>query len=397
MNGQKVKIVFLVGVTLLFSSLSLSQNQPYLKLSVKDYPDISRAIIESPFPLICDIEKDNFYLIVKIRTDVPFLIQKEPFQSRLIKSFGWTMGVDNCILTIETWDKNLTCSYFTTKSPSMLVINFRPKDKEEKKDKPRFDGNNEEAGSAAARAASSGSKGRTSLYREIKTVVIDPGHGGLEPGAKGRLGTLEKNIALAISLKLKSIIERKLALRVVLTREEDVDVSLENRAAKANNNKADLFLSIHANSSYRKEARGSETFFLGTEATDEEARRLAYLENNPTEFEKGIVGENEDEIKMILWDMAQAAYLKQSSLLAESIQNELNMLLGTVNRGIKQLPFKVLTGVACPAVLIEVAFISNPEEERMLKREDFQNKIAQAIYEGLESYIKLNSQGEERR
>jgi N-acetylmuramoyl-L-alanine amidase len=226
----------------------------------------------------------------------------------------------------------------------------------------------------------------------IKTIAIDPGHGGLEPGAKGRYGTLEKDIALAISLRLKAIIERNLALRVVLTREEDVDVSLENRAAKANNNKADLFISIHANSSYLKETRGPETYFLSAEASDEEARKLAYMENNPADFEKGIIGGDEDEIQMILWDMAQSAYLRQSSLLAESIQNELNLLLRTRNRGIKQAPFKVLTGVACPAVLVEVDFISNPKEEEWLLRDENQQKVAQAIYEGLVNYIKQYSQ-----
>jgi N-acetylmuramoyl-L-alanine amidase len=232
----------------------------------------------------------------------------------------------------------------------------------------------------------------SSSFQDVKTIVIDPGHGGLENGAKGKFGTLEKDITLAIGFKLKAIIERNLAFRVVLTREKDVDVSLENRAAMANNNKADLFISIHTNSSYRKKARGSETFFLGLNATDKEARRLAYLENNSAAFEEKIAADNEDEIKMILWDMAQKAYLKQSSELAESVQRELNLLLRTYNRGIKQNSFRVLAGVACPAVLVEVAFISNPEEERKLLTEEFQNNVAQAIYRGLANYIKTNQE-----
>lgn len=226
---------------------------------------------------------------------------------------------------------------------------------------------------------------------EVRTIVIDPGHGGLEGGARGKFGTLEKEITLAISLKLKNFIERDLALRVFLTRDKDMSVSLDDRAALANNNKADLFISIHTNSSYRKNAHGSETYFLSLNATDEEARRLAYLENTSAELEEQIAEENEDEIKMILWDMAQAAYLQQSSRLADLIQRELNVLLGTANRGIKQAPFKVLTGVACPAVLVEVAFISNPDEEKELLTEIFQNKVAEAIYKGLVKYIKLYS------
>ena len=116
--------------------------------------------------------------------------------------------------------------------------------------------------------------------QRIKTIVIDPGHGGTETGAKGKFGSLEKDITLAISLKLKEVIERRLAYRVFLTRDKDVDVSVENRSALANNHKADVFISIHVNGAYQKAAQGSETFFLSLNATDEEARRLAYLENN---------------------------------------------------------------------------------------------------------------------
>ena len=224
--------------------------------------------------------------------------------------------------------------------------------------------------------------------KRIKAIVIDPGHGGLESGAKGKFGALEKDITLAIALKLKAVIERNLALRVELTRDKDLDVSLENRAAIANNHKADLFISIHTNSSYRRNAHGSETFFLSLNATDEEARRLAYLENNSADLSKPLAEDNQDELRMILWDMAQSAYLKQSQSLAEIIQDELNSLLGTTNRGIKQAPFKVLTGVACPAVLVEVAFISNPEEEKDLVEESFQSNVAEAIYRGLVRYLK---------
>lgn len=223
--------------------------------------------------------------------------------------------------------------------------------------------------------------------QNVKTVVIDPGHGGIQNGAIGRYGTKEKDVTLGIGLKLKTIIERNLAYRVVMTRDTDIDRSLEERAAIANNNKAFLFISIHANASYRKNARGSETYFLSLNATDEETRRLAYLENNESYLESQIAGDEGDDIKLILWNMAQAAYLKQSSQLAETIQIQLNSLLKTRNRGINQAPFKVLSGVACPAVLVEVAFISNPEEEESLKNEQFQNNVAIAIYNGLKSYI----------
>ena len=149
-----------------------------------------------------------------------------------------------------------------------------------------------------------------------------------------------------------------------------------------------LFVSIHANSSYRKNSIGSESYFLSLNATDREARRLAYLENNSEEFSVGFQAGEEDPIQMILRDMAQSAYLKQSSELAEDIQQELNTLLGTRNRGIKQAPLIVLAGVACPAVLVEVAFINNPNEEKKLINDRFQSNAALAIYRGIVKFIR---------
>jgi N-acetylmuramoyl-L-alanine amidase len=222
-------------------------------------------------------------------------------------------------------------------------------------------------------------------------IVIDPGHGGLETGAKGKFGTLEKDLTLAISVKLAEIIRQTRASNVVLTRDQDVDISLEDRSAIANNNKATVFISIHVNGSYRKGAVGPETFFLSKDATDEESRRVAFMENNSDNLDNSIQADDQDVIKMILWDMAQTAFLKQSSQLAEDIQSQLNLLSGTKNRGIKQAPFKVLTGVACPAVLVEVAFLSNPQEERKLLTEEYQRKVAESIYAGLAQFLRDNS------
>ncbi|MHB8053769.1 MAG: N-acetylmuramoyl-L-alanine amidase family protein [Candidatus Aminicenantales bacterium] len=223
----------------------------------------------------------------------------------------------------------------------------------------------------------------------LRNIVIDPGHGGLDAGAKGKFGSREKDVTLSIGLKLKNLIEKTMSYRVIMTREKDLDISLENRAAVANNNDAQLFISIHANGSIRKKAHGAETFFMNVNASDEETRKLAYYENTSGELDKQIAAGEQDEVKMILWDMAQSAYVRQSSRLAEMIQEEINQALRLENRGIKQAGFKVLQGVACPAVLVEVAFISNADEERKLNDEAFQNQVAETIYRGLSRYLKL--------
>lgn len=219
----------------------------------------------------------------------------------------------------------------------------------------------------------------------IDIICIDPGHGGSDLGAVGPSKTAEKDITLKISKKLKRRIESRLGLRVVTTRDNDSEVSLNSRVSIANNQKAQLFISIHVNSSFRKAARGSETFYVSLKATDQEALRLSQQENKS--FEEFETITEDDELKMILWDMAQNEYIKESSRLAEFIQDELNILLHTRNRGVKQAPFRVLMRAAMPAVLVEVVFISNPYEEQKLQDDGFLENVADAIYKGISKYI----------
>jgi N-acetylmuramoyl-L-alanine amidase len=221
--------------------------------------------------------------------------------------------------------------------------------------------------------------------RPIETICIDPGHGGEDLGAIGRSKLQEKDVTLQIGLKLKKLIESKTGLRVIMTRDKDTEVSLNTRASIANNQLAQMFVSVHANSSFRKSAYGSETYFVSLQATDQESLELAQKENQNSD-DPGESIQN-DELKMILWNMAQTEHIRESSKLAEYIQNELNELLGTRNRGVKQAPFRVLMRTAMPAVLIETAFISNPSEERKLKDEQFQDRIAFAIYNGISKFI----------
>jgi N-acetylmuramoyl-L-alanine amidase len=219
----------------------------------------------------------------------------------------------------------------------------------------------------------------------IETICIDPGHGGTDIGAVGRSGLKEKDITLKVSQKLKSIIESKLGLRVVMTRDKDSEVSLNSRVSIANNQKAQIFVSIHVNSSFRRGARGPETFFVSLKATDQEAFDLAQKEN--AAFENINNTAENDDLKMILWNMAQTEYIRESSKLAEFIQGELNILLSTINRGVKQAPFRVLMRAAMPAVLVEIAFLSNAVEEKRMKENAFLGRVAQSIYLGISKYI----------
>ena len=216
----------------------------------------------------------------------------------------------------------------------------------------------------------------------MRTVVIDPGHGGENPGARGASGSLEKDIALSIARRLRAELVNARGLSVFLTRDKDVDVELDERTAIANNYKADLFVSIHVNASRARGAKGSEVYFLSYQASDDDSRRTAHLEGAAAPPP----GATSPELALILWDMAQAEHLEESSALASRIQEELAVVTGSEGRGVKQAPFRVLVGASMPAVLVEVAFISNAEEEKLLVSEAYQAKVAASLARGIERF-----------
>lgn len=221
----------------------------------------------------------------------------------------------------------------------------------------------------------------------IKTIVIDPGHGGDDIGAKGTKGVEEKEITLAIAFKLSKILKIK-GYNVVMTRYSDIFVPLKERTGIANNNKGDIFISIHVNASVRK-AYGAETYYLSLKGMDQvsdtvafENREIAKTQKNPEQEEN----DTKEDLMFILWDMAQTEYLKDSAGLAEEIQKSMNELTGVRDRGVKQASLVVLKGLNMPGVLIEVAFLSNPQEETRLTTDLFQQNTAMAIADSINSY-----------
>ncbi len=209
---------------------------------------------------------------------------------------------------------------------------------------------------------------------QLRIVTLDAGHGGAETGAEGEGGAVEKDVVLSIARRFRGMLQVRLGVRVILTRDGDRNLSLDERAAIANSNKSNLFLSIHADASPRRNARGSSVYFL-----------------SHTSAPANSSSSGGGDLDFIFWNMAQTAHLKQSSRLAEILQDELQAVTGTerVNRGIKQNSFRVLKGATMPAVLVEVGFISNPDEERLLVSPAYQDKLAEALYRGFLRYKDL--------
>jgi N-acetylmuramoyl-L-alanine amidase len=213
----------------------------------------------------------------------------------------------------------------------------------------------------------------------MRTIVIDAGHGGGDDGARGANGTLEKNVTLSVARRLKGALESRLGVRVILTREGDQSVGLDERAALANNNKADLFVSLHANASVRQAMSGAEVFFLSLVEYGEEGQRVA---QGVSEVLPVFGGASRD-IEVTPWEMAQARHIERSAALARAAEASLRAAVPMSPRAIEQAPFRVLVGVNMPAIIVEMAFLSNPQQEREATGDTFQNGIVQALVNGI--------------
>lgn len=208
-------------------------------------------------------------------------------------------------------------------------------------------------------------------------VVLDAGHGGDDHGAEGPAGLLEKELVLDVTRRLKARIESD-GVRVVLTRDDDVYVPLDERTAIANRAGADLFVSIHANAASARSARGVEIFFVALEASDDAARQLAEREN--AAFREASPASPDDPLASILGDLAAADQLRESDEFARLANKEVAALAASVpSRGVKQAPFVVLMGVSMPAALVEIGFITNPAEERDLASPRYRDRVADAL------------------
>jgi N-acetylmuramoyl-L-alanine amidase len=220
----------------------------------------------------------------------------------------------------------------------------------------------------------------------LRVLVLDAGHGGHDSGAVGPTGLMEKDLVLDVTRRAARLVEDRLSIKVKLSRDGDYFVPLRERTSFANRERADLFVSIHANAHRESASEGVETYFLSTEATDSAARHVAALENAVVKLEKPTARGRPDFVKSILWDLAQSEYQLESSHLAEIVLDSMTRSLGIPNRGVKQAGFYVLGGAAMPAVLIEIGFVTNPKEERRLRESRYRDDIARAIFDGIVEY-----------
>jgi N-acetylmuramoyl-L-alanine amidase len=220
-------------------------------------------------------------------------------------------------------------------------------------------------------------------------IVVDPGHGGAQEGATSPTGLLEKDVSLQVARRLREHLEKELGAQVLMTRDEDQSLPLPERVDFANKQRPDLFVSIHCNAMPTKRTRarvqGIETYFLSANASNATARAAADRENAEAPAARAARGDS--TLAFILHDLARTEAHQDSSRLAYAIHQKLIGATGGPDRGVLQAPFYVLNGVEAPAVLVEVGYISHPEEGGRLGRAEYQETLALAITEGVRAFL----------
>jgi len=231
------------------------------------------------------------------------------------------------------------------------------------------------------------------LGLKIKTIAIDAGHGGHDPGALGKSGLKEKTITLDIAKRLAILVKERLGCTVVMTRDKDVFIPLEQRPFIAKSKGADLFVSIHVNANRKRKARGVETYIQSLRASDRDAMATAARENSMSTKR---LSELKSELDRIFADLAKDDKLEESLQLAHAVQGSLvdtmKPIKGNVmNLGVKRAFFYVLINTEMPSILAEVGFISNPDEEKMLRMDSYRQSVAEALYQGVKKYVEARS------
>ena len=211
----------------------------------------------------------------------------------------------------------------------------------------------------------------------IHTIAIDPGHGGDDAGVKATAGASEKDVTLAIARRLKGVIEARLGLRVLLTRDDDRNVAINERTAIANNNKADLFISLHANGSMRRSTSGASIFYAAFDRDAALNATAGGADRVPT------FGGGARDIELVLWDLAQTRHLDRSAAFAEVLERQLRDRVPLAAQAVDRAALRVLESANMPAVLIEVGYLTNPEQATLLTTDAFQNALVQSLFDAV--------------
>ncbi len=374
---------------------------------------VSHQLLTNPYRLVVDVEGLELNntikeLVAKVNSNDPYIAQVRvgQFQPKVVRLvFDLKESIQPQLFTLDpvgTYQNRLVFDLYPTVAHDPLMELVRQSAKKEAAldaDDPIGAIARREAQKAEANKSNeiakpdnkSESKSGKSSHRRLLTIAIDPGHGGEDPGAIGKRGSREKDIVLAISRRLKQKIEAEPDMRSYLTRDGDYFVPLHVRVNKARRVQADLFVSIHADAFVKPHARGASVFALSQQgATSTAARWLANKENSADLIGGLNIKTQDKQVAQLLLDMSTTAQIKDSLKLGDAVLKQIGGFAKLHKPQVEQASFAVLKAPDVPSILIETAFISNPEEEARLNDHEYQEQIAQAILRGVRSYFAKN-------
>jgi N-acetylmuramoyl-L-alanine amidase len=388
-----------------------SKNPSILAVRVWPAPDYTRVAIEHDAPLkythftvknperlVVDLEGIEFNSVLeslanKISPDDPNI--------KLLRAGRYKPGVVRLVMELKNevrpqvfvlppvgeYGHRLVLDVYPLEAPDPLLSLLNKMEREPVAVESRPEGRAEPAPESSVEAKRQGKP----IVDRLVTITLDPGHGGEDPGAVGRGGSYEKNVTLAVAKRLKAKIDAEPNMRAVLTRDSDFFVPLQVRVQKARRIQSDLFVSIHADAFIKPDAHGSSVFVLSESGASSSAARYLAQKENAADLIGGVnIDVKDPMLARTLLDLSQTATINDSLKLGKAVLGE----LGGINRlhkgSVEQAGFAVLKAPDIPSILIETAFISNPEEEKRLNDEAYQDKMAEAIFSGMKKYFAKN-------
>jgi N-acetylmuramoyl-L-alanine amidase len=309
--------------------------------------------------------------------------QNIPINDNLVKGIRASQFDENTVRVVLDLKDIKQYKVFSLKEPDRIVFDIYGQEYSPEKYKVSLKNKQETKSKQPSNTISKPDKTITlvrQLGLKVKTIVIDPGHGGKDPGAMSKSGMCEKNFVLDIGKRLRNLLRSKGSYDIRMTRETDVFVPLEERTDFANQNGADLFVSIHVNASRSPDVSGIETYYLSL-ANDEESRLTASLEN--ASADRGI-----RDLASLIGRILKTTKITESRAFANVVQSHLCQITKAYDRGVRRAPFIVLIGANAPSILAELGFISNEQDEKLLNSEEYKDRLAKAIMDSIEDYVK---------
>jgi N-acetylmuramoyl-L-alanine amidase len=377
---------------------------------------VSHQLLTNPHRLVVDVEGLELNntikeLVAKVNSNDPYIAQVRvgQFQPKVVRLvFDLKESIQPQLFTLDpvgSYQNRLVFDLYPTVANDPLMELVRQSAKKEaaldaddpigaiaRRESQKAEANKSNKLNEIAKPdGKTDNKATKPSYRRLLTIAIDPGHGGEDPGAIGKRGSQEKDIVLAISRRLKQRIEAEPDMRSYLTRDGDYFVPLHVRVNKARRVQADLFVSIHADAFIKPNARGASVFALSQQgATSTAARWLANKENGADLIGGLNIKTQDKQVAQLLLDMSTTAQIKDSLKLGDAVLKQIGGFAKLHKSQVEQASFAVLKAPDVPSILIETAFISNPEEESRLNDHEYQEQIAQAILKGIRSYFAKN-------